>query len=383
MRVCLIGPAYPYRGGIAHYTTLLAREFSRNHDILVVNFTRLYPSFLFPGKTQFDESGAPIDVPSERIVDSINPLTAVSAARRIARFSPDLVVFQWWHPFFAVAFAAIGFFLKRKWNGPILYLCHNVLPHESSLADRVLSRIGFAGADGFLVQSREDADRLRSILGPSLGGKRSDVHPHPIYDVFRTGTLERDAARRTLGVSGRVALFFGYIRPYKGVRVLLEAFAEAVKEIEMTLLIVGEFYEERQPYDALIDELEIRDKLIIIDRYVPNEEVETYFEAADLVVLPYLSATQSGIVQVAYAFDTPVIVTAVGGLPDVVIDDKTGFVVPPGDPGALARAILAFFRQNRGTDMAAGVAEIKERFSWERCVEKLLQLAHPDRTPNS
>lgn len=379
MKVCLIGPAYPYRGGIAHFTTLLAREFSHDHDVLVVNFRRLYPSFLFPGKTQFDESGAPIDVPSERIIDSINPLTSIATARRIARFSPDLVIFQWWHPFFAVAFAVINFFLRRKWRCPVLYLCHNVLPHESSVVDRTLSRIGFAGADGFLVQSREDSERLRSILGPSLGGKRSAVHPHPIYDVFRSGKIGREEARRTLGISGRVALFFGYIRPYKGVRVLLEAFAEAVKEIDITLLIVGEFYEERQTYDALIDELGIGDHLMIVDRYVPNEEVETYFEAADLVVLPYLSATQSGIVQVAYAFDKPVIVTAVGGLPDVVADGKTGFVVPPGNSGALSRAVVAFFQEDRGADMAAEVVAIKERFSWRRCTEMLLRLANPDR----
>lgn len=380
MKVCLVGPAYPYRGGIAHFTTLLAREFSHDHDVLVINFTRLYPSVFFPGKTQFDESEAPIDVPSERIIDSINPLTAFSAARRISRFSPDLVIFQWWHPFFAVAFAGINFFLRRMRHGPILYLCHNVLPHESSVVDRTLSRIGFAGADGFLVQSQEDSGRLRSILGPSLGGKRSAVHPHPIYDVFRTGKIGREEARRTLGISGRVALFFGYIRPYKGVRILLEAFAKVVKEVEITLLIVGEFYEERQPYDTLIDELGIGDYIRVIDRYVPNEEVETYFEAADLVVLPYLSATQSGIVQVAYAFDKPVIVTTVGGLPDVVQDGKTGFVVPPGDPEALAGAVITFFLENRGADMAAGVADIKERFSWKRCTEMLLRLAYPDRS---
>jgi glycosyltransferase involved in cell wall biosynthesis len=375
MKVCLVGPAYPYRGGIAHFTTLLAREFSRNHEVLVVNFSRLYPSMFFPGKTQYDESGAPIDIPSERIVDSINPVTYVRAARRIARFSPDVVIFQWWHPFFAFAFAGINLLLKRLWKGPTLYLCHNVLPHEASVVDRTLSRIGFRGVDGFLVQSREDETRLQSLKGADLGGKRSAVHPHPIYDMFRTGTVDREAARRTLGVTGRVALFFGYIRPYKGVSILLEAFAEVLKRVEMTLLVVGEFYEDRKPYDELIARLGIGDHLVVVDRYVPNEEVETYFEAADVVVLPYRSATQSGIVQVAYGFDTPVIVTAVGGLPDVVTDGKTGFVVPPEDRAALAGAMITFFEENRSREMSAEVAAAKDRFSWQRCAEILLELS--------
>lgn len=375
MKVCLIGPAYPYRGGIAHFTTLLAREFSRSHEILVVNFSRLYPSFLFPGKTQFDESAAPIDVSSERIIDSINPFSSIRAARRIARFEPDLVVFQWWHPFFAVAYAAVAAALGRMRRVPRVYLCHNVLPHEASIVDRTLSRLGFAGADAFLVQSSEDEDRLRTILGPALGGKKCALHPHPIYDMFRTGSVGREEARRALGVSGRVLLFFGYIRPYKGVRVLLEAFARAVREMELTLLLVGEFYEEREPYDELIARLGIGDRIVLVDRYVPNEDVELYFEAADLVVLPYLSATQSGIVQVAYGFDTPVIVTAVGGLPDVVSDGKTGLIVPPGDSAALASAIADFFNRHSAEEMAAGIAACKERFSWERCVQVLLELA--------
>jgi glycosyltransferase involved in cell wall biosynthesis len=380
MKVCLVGPAYPYRGGIAHFTTLLAREFMRSHDVLVVNFKRLYPSVLFPGKTQFDESASPIDVVSERIVDSINPVSAIAAARRIARFAPDVVIFQWWHPFFAFAYAGIRLFLRRLWKGKILFLCHNVLPHEASLVDRTLTRIAFAGADGFLVQSNEDEMLLHEIKGADLGGARSAMHPHPIYDVFKTDSIGREEARRVLGLSGRVVLFFGYIRPYKGLDILIEAFAGALRSVEMTLLVVGEFYEDRSRYDELIERLGIGSRIVVVDRYVPNEEVERYFVASDVVVLSYRSATQSGIVQVAYAFRKPVIVTAVGGLPDVVEDGGSGFVVPPEDPEALARAMVRFFQENRAERMEAGIEAMRERFSWNRCVQVLLRLASPDGT---
>jgi glycosyltransferase involved in cell wall biosynthesis len=370
MRVCLVGPAYPYRGGIAHFNSNLAREFSRTHDVHVVNFTRLYPSFLFPGKTQFDDSDSPLRVESERIIDCLNPFTWFRAGRAAAAFEPDLVVFQWWQPFFGPAFRSVCFSLGRRCKAPVVFLCHNVLPHETSIHDHALISIGLGGAAAFLVQSIEDGNNLQRLKKGAL----MDINPHPIYDFFNQGAYDRDSAREKLGVDGRVILFFGYVRGYKGVGILIEAFANVLERMEATLLIVGEFYDDRAPYDARIAELSLGPRVRVVDRYVPNEEVEAYFRAADLVVLPYLSATQSGIVQTAFSFETPVVVTAVGGLPDVVTDGSTGYVVPKNDPGALADAVARFFDEAAGERMAANIRADQDRFSWGRCVDKLVAL---------
>ena len=369
MKVCLVGPAYPYRGGIAHFTTVLAREFSKDDDVLVVNFKRLYPSILFPGKTQFDESESPLMVESERIIDSMNPFTFWRAARRIKIYEPDLIIFQWWQPFFAIVYASVLFFLGKVFENRTVFLCHNVLPHESSPVDRMLIRIGLSRVRRFLVQSREDMRNLEKIKKDATAA----VHPHPIYEVFRTGTMTRERARDDLGIDGDAVLFFGYIRQYKGVKFLLEAFA-GLRRPGLTLHIVGEFYEPKDDYMQAIETLGLEDKVVVVDRYVPNEEVEKYFLACDLVVLPYLSATQSGIVQVAYAFERPVVVTAVGGLPDVVEDGVTGYVVPPGDSGAIAGAIDDFFDKQRAGEMTRNIAAVKDRFSWARCRETLIDL---------
>lgn len=377
-KACLVGPAYPYRGGIAHFTSLLAREFSSDHDVLVVNFKRLYPSFLFPGKTQFDESGEPLTVESDRAIDSLDPTSFWRSARRVARFAPDLVVFQWWHPFFAAAYASIVFCIKRmrpEASGGIVYVCHNVMPHESSPVDRALIRVGLGQVRSFLVQSREDRGRLL--------GLRKDanvrVNPLPSYGFFNRGTYTRERARAELGAEGRVILFFGYVRPYKGLGVLIEGFAQALKRMDAVLYVVGEFYEGKERYTDMLKNLGIERRVRIVDRYVANEEVEKYFAACDLVVLPYLSATQSAVVQIAYGFNKPVVVTSVGGLPDVVENGETGFVVPPDDSGAVARAIVEFFESGVSVEMQRRIAATQDRFSWGKCKEALIDLVESAR----
>lgn len=373
MNVCLVGPAHPYRGGIAHFTSLLAREFCKEHSVSVVNFKRLYPSFLFPGKTQFDDSASPLQVESARLIDTVNPFTFITTARFIARRKPDMVVFQWWHPFFAFAYACVAFLLRRMTESKIIFLCHNVLPHEASAFDRILIKIGFSFVDAFLVQSKEDQKNLHRLRKNAV----SAFNPLPTYDVFNRGEITREQARETLGLEGRIILFFGLIRAYKGLKILLQAFAKSLQEIESTLLIVGEFYEDPRQYLSLMERLSIRDKVVLVDRYVPNEEVETYFRACDVVVLPYLSATQSAIVQIAYGFDKPVIVTQVGGLPDVVDEGVTGYLVPPGDPDSLAGAMVEFFTHGDADAFEKNIHAARDKFSWYRCVEKLLGLADP------
>ncbi|MCX5753555.1 MAG: glycosyltransferase, partial [Candidatus Krumholzibacteria bacterium] len=297
-RFCLIGPTYPYRGGISHYNTCLIRELAAAGEVCAINFTRLYPGFLFPGTTQLDESTRPLTADSTRLIDSINPFTWIRAGARAARFRPDLVLVQWWHPFFAPAMFTICSVLKLMRRAKVVFICHNVLPHEKSLVDRFLAALAFSVSDGFLVQSREDRDKLLRIRArvPVL------VHPHPIYDFFGTGNLTKEAARAKIGhAAGPLLLFFGYIRGYKGLSYLIEAMPLIREKVPAKLLVVGEFYDDTAPYTELVERLGLADAVRFVNRYVANEEVEGFFVASDLVILPYVSATQSGIVQIAIA----------------------------------------------------------------------------------
>ena len=361
LRICLVGPAWPYRGGISHYNTCLARQLGARHDVVVVNYSRLYPGFLFPGKTQYDESEGALRVESRRLIDSLNPFTWVRAGLSIARMRPRLTVVQWWHPYFAPALAVVGSILRLFSGTRIVFICHNVVPHETSPLDRLLSAAAFAPAHGFIVQSNQDRDNLQRIK------KRAAclVRPHPIYDFFRTRDLPRQQARRLIEEDrGPLLLFFGYIRPYKGLRYLIEALPRIAAETGARLLVVGEFYEDDAPYRELVRRLGVEDRVRFIDRYVGNDEVDAFFAAADLVVLPYVSATQSGIAQIALAFDRPMIVTRVGGLPEVVREGRTGFLVEAGDAQGIADAAIRFFSEGWAERMAPHFDAEKERFSW-------------------
>jgi glycosyltransferase involved in cell wall biosynthesis len=362
LRIALVGPAWPYRGGISHYNTCLAEELRTTHEVEVVNFSRLYPGFLFPGKTQYDESKDAHRVDSVRMIDSINPFTWVRTGFHLVRSRPDAVLVQWWHPYFAPAIFKICSIVRMLTKTRIIFICHNVVPHEKSLIDRMLARLAFSTAHGFMVQSEEDRGNLLAMKKKAA----VEIHPHPIYDFFRTGDTSRDEARNVVGEGpGNLVLFFGYIRAYKGLEFLIRSMSEVLKSIQARLLVVGEFYEDREPYDRLVRELNLEDSVRFVDRYVENEEVQQYFSACDLVALPYISATQSGIAQIAVAFDRPMIVTRVGGLPEVVAEGRTGFVVDPGDPSALASGIVEFFAGDMAEKMAPYFEEEKKRFSWE------------------
>jgi len=325
LRICLIGPAYPYRGGISHYNSCLAMELRGRHTVHLVNYKRLYPEFLFPGKTQYDESESPLDIESERLIDSINPFTWVVAGFHIARFDPDLTIVQWWHPYFGPAISKICSILRLLRKGRIIFVCHNVVPHERSGPDRILSKLAFMTGNGFVVQSARDRDDLKDLRSSA----RVVTHPHPIYDFFRKNDLSRGQAREILGIEeSRVILFFGYIRPYKGLKYLLDAMPRIASESGARLL----------------------------------------------VVLPYISATQSGIAQIALAFDRPVIVTEVGGLPEVVSEGRTGFTVPPADSDGIAAAVVKFFREDWGSRMAPCFEREKQRFSWSKMADVIEDL---------
>jgi glycosyltransferase involved in cell wall biosynthesis len=328
---------------------------------------------LFPGTTQLDRSGEAIEPPvkPEPILDSMNPLSWLTAGHRIRGLAPDLLVVTWWHPFFG---PSLGTAARRARHGSRpkrVFLCHNVEPHEATPLDHALASYGLGAADGFLVHARAEAARLE----PRAHGRPVRVHPHPSYEIFHRGAPSREEARARLDAGGRVLLFFGYVRSYKGLGDLLEALRQARPDSWDRLFVVGEFYDPRDRYARWLDDPALRAKITVVDRYVPNEEVGMYMAAADAVVLPYRSATGSGIAQVAFGAGVPVIATRTGGLEDVVEDCVSGLLVPPESPGDLARAIERFADLDLGPKLREGVARGRARFSWESLVDALVSLA--------
>ena len=365
MHICLIGPSYPFRGGLAHHTTLLYLHLKKTHRVTFYAFKRQYPHWLFPGKTDRDPSGHPLRaIGVENILDSINPLTWWDVCRRIKEEKPDLVIIPWWTSFWALQFWTIVTLLKRFSSARILFVCHNVLDHESHAFSRLCARAVLSKGDHFFVHSESDARHLREIL-PSVQVTHAF---HPLYDVFSDGAPSRAEAKTRLGLNGETILCFGFVRRYKGLDNLVDAMPLILQRRKITLLVVGEFWEPKQNFTRRLKDLAIEDAVTVVDRYVPNEEVGLYFSAADLVVLPYVSGTGSGVLQLAYGLERPVVATRVGSLPQTVEDGRTGYLVDPGDPTALADAIVRFFEEGKGTEFADNIRRIKGNFSWERIV---------------
>jgi glycosyltransferase involved in cell wall biosynthesis len=360
MKYVLIGPTYPYRGGISHYTTLLYQHLSAAHETKLYSFKRQYPAFLFPGKTDKDPSASPLQVPCEYLLDPLNPLTWLETFRRIRRERPDAAILQWWVPYWALALGSVAFLLRRFTPVKVVFICHNVVPHEGSIVDSFLTRLALGQGQYFILQSQKDLSNLKALL-PHAQAVRTTL---PLYDAAQWQVMENGAAKKALGLAGPVMLFFGFVRKYKGLEYLIRALPDVLRNITAQLLIVGEFWEDREPYLKMIKELEVQQNVTVVDRYAPNEEVGVYFSAADVVVLPYADATQSAVVSLAYAFDKPVITTAVGGLPEVVTDGETGFVVPPRDHAALAAAIVKYFQEDCAPPFTANIKARRHTLSW-------------------
>ena len=369
-QVAVIGLTYPYRGGISHYSTLLVRALRANRTVDFITLRRQYPALLFPGQSQYDFSARTLEEENARIVDSLNPLTWYQAARRLNETSPALIIVQWWHPFFAPAFGSIVRLLRPDLQRRVCFLCHNVLPHESNPLQSALTRYAFRKAPFFIVHSEQDKQQLMQLV-PNANVRRG---AHPTYEEFGVaGSNDKAVARQQLGVAAdrNTILFFGLVRAYKGLRYLIEAMKRVVDKTDCQLLIVGEFYDDPEPYVKIIKELDLQEHIKIVNRYIPNEEVSLYFDSADVVVLPYVSATQSGIVQIAFGLQTPVITTDVGGLPEAVDHGKTGFVVPARDSDRLADAIVEYFAGGHEAPFRAAIARQSERFDWRQELEHI------------
>ncbi len=366
-KIALIGPIYPYRGGIAHFSeTLYWRLQERLHTVTAITFTRQYPALLFPGKSQNESGPAMRPVPSLRLVDSVNPVTWYRAALQVARWEPDAAVIPYWMPFFAPSLGTIARRLRAR-GVRILAIVHNAIPHERHMGDKALSRSFLRAAHGCIVMSGEverDLDMLK------VKAQRKLLN-HPVYDKFGP-VMDGSQARAALGIpdSAPVLLFFGFIRRYKGLDVLLESMP-AIRGVlpDVRLVIAGECYEDEARYRSLIEAKGLSPHVVLHMDYIPGSEVRKYFAAADVVVQPYTAATQSGVAQVAFHFEKPLIITSVGGLSEIVGHEEAGLVVPPGEPRALSDAVIRFFRDGLREQLEEGVRRKKRAHSWDSFCE--------------
>jgi glycosyltransferase involved in cell wall biosynthesis len=370
MKICLIGPTYPYRGGIAHYTTLLCRALRINHDVKFISFKRQYPRILFPGQSDKDTSREPLKIDSvDYLLDSVNPLTWMEVFKSINVYKPDKVVIPWWVAFWTPQFWSIVSLVKRNIQSEVVFICHNVIEHESHRLKKKATKAVLLKADRIITHSREDTLRLKDLLG---NGVNAITAFHPTYTDLSSRRYTKEQARDQLGLTGNVLLFFGFVRQYKGLDILLDAMPIMLKEKNITLLIVGEFWSDKQSYLDKIDHSGTSANIRIVDEYVPNEEIGIYFAASDLVVQPYISASGSGICQIAYGFDRPVIATNVGSLSEVVRDGVNGRLVEPGNPRSLAQAILESLEPDTLSKFEMDAKKTKEEFSWERVAKIII-----------
>ena len=371
MKIALIGTAYPYRGGIAAFNERLAKELiAEGHQLTLHTFKLQYPNFLFPGKTQFSSEEKPKDLNIIRTVNSINPLNWIYKGLSIRKEKYDVVIVPFWLPFMGASLGTIIRLLKGK-NTKIISVAHNIIPHEARTGDKTLTNYFIKGVDGFLSMTEKVLNDLKTFDK----NKPKVVSPHPIYDNFGDIKPRKQALDYLkLDPNYKYILFFGLIRDYKGLDLLLEAFAtHELRDNKIKLIIAGEYYSDKTPYQKLIEKYHLEKDIIQIDKFIPDSEVHYFFNACDLVVQPYKSATQSGVTQIAYHFNKPMIVTNVGGLKEMCPNGKVGYVVEP-KPNEIKSAILKFFRLSNVDEMINNIKELKAQYSWSLFTKNLLSL---------
>jgi glycosyltransferase involved in cell wall biosynthesis len=372
MKIVIIGPAHPLRGGLASYNERLARAFQQDgHDISIYTFSLQYPTFLFPGTTQYSSEPAPTDIRIKICINSMNPLNWIKTGWQLKNQKPDLIIVRYWLPFMGPCLGTILRLVKKNKHTRIVCIADNIIPHEKRPGDSLFTKYFIKPVDAFITMS----EKVLKDLSLFKNQQPAQFVPHPLYDNFGE-KVERSIARKKLQISEEafIFLFFGFIRKYKGLDWLLEATALLKHKTNQPfkVLIAGEYYEDKYAYEQKIKELKIEDHLIIKTDFIADSEVKFYLCAADTVVQPYKHATQSGVTPLAYHFEIPMIVTRVGALPDMVPNGKVGLVCEP-DPKAIADAMLQMMEM--GTSVfVPGIKEEKIKYSWERMCEKILDI---------
>ena len=373
MKIIILGTAYPYRGGLSAFNERLATEYQKQgNDVEMYTFTLQYPSFLFPGKTQYSPDPAPENLTIYRKVNSCNPFNWLKVGKEIAKKNADVVIFAYWMSFMAPCMGTIARRIKKNGHTKVIALVHNMIPHEPNILDKFLPPYFVKSMDGFMALSESVVKDIEKFDKRNCPKRFS---PHPIYDHYGE-LLPREKALQLLNLDpqNRYALFFGFIRAYKGLDLLLEAFAdERLQQSNVKLLVAGEFYGDPEPYLQKIKDLKIEDSVILHNDYIPDHEVNRFFSAADIVAQPYKTATQSGVTQIAFHFEKPMLVTNVGGLPEIVPDGKIGYVVEP-DPKPIADALCRFFTENKQEEFSQNVIEEKKKYAWPTFTEIMSNL---------
>lgn len=372
MRIAMVGPVYPFKGGIAQYTGAMSNNLLKENEVRVFSFSMLYPKALYKHEQRDYENKTFEFKKVDYLLNSVNPVSWYRTAAAINRYRPDAVIVQWWHPWFGPCYWTLLRHIKK--NIKVIFLCHNVLPHEGFPMKRMLSRMVLRKGTGFIVHSELDEQDLRELVpSPHL------IHTViPTYNQFRKRFIDKATARGELDIPSdqEMLLFFGFIRKYKGLSHLIRALPTiCAARPKAHLWVVGDFFEnDKSDYEALIREVGCAERLTLVDGYLPDDKVEPYFAASDLCVLPYESATQSAVIQISYSFGCPVVATDVGGLPEVVLDGKTGFVVPALDDEALAKAVIRFFDEDKAAEFTEWIGKEAEKYSWDRMNEHIARL---------
>ncbi len=372
MKIVILGTAHPYRGGLAAMNERLARELTeRGDEVVIYNFTLQYPGFLFPGKSQYTDEPAPQGLRIIRKINSVNPFNWLKVGRELRKICPDLILVKYWLPFMGPALGTIVRLARRNRHTRVICIADNMIPHEKRPGDRLFTKYFTKGVDGYIAMSHEVyADIEKLVVHPLRR-----FTPHPIYDHYGE-IMPREEALELLQLDPafRYLLFFGFIRDYKGLDWLIRAMAEPqLKDRQIRLIVAGEFYSDSEPYLKLIRELGLEEKIILHTDYIPDVLINRYFGAADLVVQPYKTATQSGVTQIGYHFNKAMLVTDVGGLGEIVANGKSGYVVKPG-VSAIAEAIADFYDRERQTDFEKETVKLKGQFSWSKMTDVMMEL---------